>query len=115
MENKKIEDPLIIDDKIFSSRIMLGTGKYRNIDEARNSIARSNSEIVTVAIRRAQNHKLKGNSNIVDALNWDKLWLLPNTAGCETADEAIRIAKIGREIVKSVSYTHLTLPTILRV
>lgn len=100
MLNKQIKDKLVINGKIFSSRIMLGTGKYKNIEEAKNSISASECEIVTVAIRRAQNHKLKGNGNIVDALNWQKLWLLPNTAGCETAEEAIRIAKMGREIVR---------------
>nr|YP_010337262.1 thiamin biosynthesis protein G [Pseudoerythrocladia kornmannii]QUE28342.1 ThiG [Pseudoerythrocladia kornmannii]UNJ16847.1 thiamin biosynthesis protein G [Pseudoerythrocladia kornmannii] len=90
----------IIGNKRFNSRLMIGTGKYKNIEEAKKSINASECEIVTVAIRRAQNHKLKGNSNIIDALNWNNLWLLPNTAGCETAEEAIRIAKIGREIVK---------------
>nr|QUE28883.1 ThiG [Porphyropsis coccinea] len=88
----------IIGNKSFNSRLMLGTGKYKNVEEAKKSIEASKCEIVTVAVRRAQNHKLKGNSNIIDALNWNNLWMLPNTAGCETAEEAIRIAKIGREI-----------------
>nr|QUE29287.1 ThiG [Erythrotrichia welwitschii] len=100
--NQKIDDALIINNKSFCSRIMLGTGKYKNIQEAKKSIEKSKCEIVTVAIRRAQNHKLRGNSNIVDALDWNKLWLLPNTAGCETADEAIRIAKMGREVVRNL-------------
>lgn len=100
LPNNKMNNKLIIDGHSFSSRIMLGTGKYKNIEEAKQSIEKSECEIVTVAIRRAQNHKLRGNSNIVDALNWQKLWLLPNTAGCETTEEAIRIAKMGREIAK---------------
>lgn len=100
MKKKNMKEQLIIDGKFFSSRIMLGTGKYKNIETAKKSIEASECEIVTVAIRRAQNHKLKGNSNIIDALNWKKQWLLPNTAGCETAEEAIRIAKMGREIVR---------------
>nr|QUE29098.1 ThiG [Madagascaria erythrocladioides] len=93
-------EKLIINDKLFSSRLMLGTGKYKNLKEAKESIIVSECEIVTVAIRRAQNHKQKGFSNIIDALNWNNLWLLPNTAGCENAEEAIRIAKLGRELTK---------------
>nr|QUE29710.1 ThiG [Erythrotrichia carnea] len=100
MHNKQIKENLIIGEHTFSSRIMLGTGKYKNIDEAKTSIINSGCEIVTVAIRRAQNHKLKGGSNIIDALDWKKLWLLPNTAGCENAEEAIRIAQMGREMVR---------------
>nr|QUE29464.1 ThiG [Erythrotrichia longistipitata] len=100
MYDKEISEKLIIGGRQFSSRLMLGTGKYKNIDEAKNSIIKSECEIVTVAVRRAQNHKFKGRSNIIDALDWNKLWLLPNTAGCETAEEAIRIAKMGREMVK---------------
>nr|QUE28546.1 ThiG [Porphyrostromium boryanum] len=100
MHKQPIHENLIIGGKVFSSRIMLGTGKYKNIREAKKSIEESGCEIVTVAIRRAQNHKLKGDSNIVDALNWKKLWLLPNTAGCATVEEAIRIAKMGREIAR---------------
>jgi len=100
MHKKTIDKNLVIAGKVFSSRIMLGTGKYKNIREAKKSIEESGCEIVTVAVRRAQNHKLRGNSNIVDALDWTKIWLLPNTAGCTTAEEAIRIAKMGREMAK---------------
>nr|ARO91377.1 thiazole biosynthesis protein ThiG [Rhodochaete parvula] len=100
MNTKNLGDKLNIGGKTFISRLMLGTGKYKNIEDAKNSINISECEIVTVAIRRAQNNKLQGNQTITDVLNWKKLWLLPNTAGCETAEEAIRIAQLGREIVK---------------
>nr|YP_010170898.1 Thiamine biosynthesis protein G [Chondria tumulosa]QSD57039.1 Thiamine biosynthesis protein G [Chondria tumulosa] len=96
------EDNLIISDKIFTSRLMLGTGKYRNLREAQNSISSSKTSIVTVAIRRAQNAKETGKSNLIDGLDWKKLWILPNTAGCETAEEAIRIAQLGHEITKKI-------------
>nr|YP_009019544.1 thiamin biosynthesis protein [Gracilaria salicornia]AHH24512.1 thiamin biosynthesis protein [Gracilaria salicornia]UAD87512.1 Thiamine biosynthesis protein G [Gracilaria salicornia] len=92
--------PLKIDKKSFSSRLMLGTGKYKNLREAGMSIINSDASIVTVAIRRAYTKKLNGKSNLLDGLNWKKLWLLPNTAGCETAEEAIRVAVLGREIAK---------------
>lgn len=97
---QKKYDPLIISNNIFNSRLMLGTGKYKNLKEARESIKISEASIVTVAIRRAQYIKQKGKSNLIDGLNWQRLWLLPNTAGCETAEEAIRIAAISKEINK---------------
>ena len=97
-----IDDPLIINNYSFYSRLMLGTGKYKNLKQAQDSISISGASIVTVAIRRAQYTKKIGRSNLIDSLNWQKIWLLPNTAGCETAEEAIRIASIGREISKKL-------------
>nr|YP_010902783.1 Thiamine biosynthesis protein G [Hypnea flava]WCH54837.1 Thiamine biosynthesis protein G [Hypnea flava] len=91
---------LVINEKTFSSCLMLGTGKYKNLKEAQESIAISETSIVTVAIRRAQRAKIMGQSNLIDGLNWKKLWLLPNTAGCKTAEEAIRVAFLGQEIAK---------------
>ena len=91
-----------IANKQFDSRLMLGTGKYKNLKEAQKSIYVSGTSIVTVAIRRAQHVKSSGKSNLIDGLDWKKLWLLPNTAGCETAEEAIRIATLGREIAKKL-------------
>nr|YP_009944527.1 thiG protein [Osmundea sinicola]QFR99821.1 thiG protein [Osmundea sinicola] len=96
------KDPFLVANHSFASRLMLGTGKYNNLNEARKSILTSGASIVTVAIRRAQYAKNIGKSNLIDGLNWKKLWILPNTAGCETAEEAIRIAKIGYEINKKI-------------
>nr|YP_009393652.1 thiG protein [Caloglossa beccarii]ARW62214.1 thiG protein [Caloglossa beccarii] len=95
-------DPFIINNYIFNSRLMLGTGKYKNLKQAQDSIEISEASIITVAIRRAQYAKDMGKSNLIDSLNWKNLWLLPNTAGCETAEEAIRIATIGQEINKKL-------------
>nr|QCI04563.1 thiamine biosynthesis protein G [Apoglossum ruscifolium] len=95
-------DKLIIHNKSFNSRLMLGTGKYKNLQQAKDSIEISQASIVTVAIRRAQYAKNIGKSNLIDGLNWQKLWLLPNTAGCETAEEAIKIASLSREINKKI-------------
>nr|YP_009391986.1 thiG protein [Periphykon beckeri]ARW60334.1 thiG protein [Periphykon beckeri] len=105
MMNKNIEDNLTIGNKKFKSRLMLGTGKYKNIQEAIESIEASKASIVTVAIRRTHYAKTIGQSNLIDSLDWKKLWLLPNTAGCETAEEAIRIATLGREINKRIGQT----------
>nr|YP_010850759.1 thiG protein [Lophurella mutabilis]WGH13550.1 thiG protein [Lophurella mutabilis] len=102
MNRENTTDHLIIANKKFESRLMLGTGKYRNIKEAIESIEASKTSIVTVAIRRAEYTKKIGRSNLIDSLNWKKLWLLPNTAGCETAEEAIRIASLGQEISKKI-------------
>lgn len=96
------KDLFTIANKPFHSRLMLGTGKYKNLHEAQKAIITSETSIVTVAIRRVQYAKNIGKSNLIDGLNWKKLWMLPNTAGCETAEEAIRIAQIGREINKKI-------------
>nr|BED43134.1 thiamin biosynthesis protein G [Pyropia sp. Myanmar_A]BED43331.1 thiamin biosynthesis protein G [Pyropia sp. Myanmar_B]BED43528.1 thiamin biosynthesis protein G [Pyropia sp. Myanmar_C] len=98
-------DSLIIGDKKFNSRLMIGTGKYKNLQEAIKSIEFSGADVVTVAIRRAQNTKNLGRSNLLDGLDWSNLWILPNTAGCQSAEEAVRIAALGREIVKKLGQT----------
>jgi thiazole synthase len=91
-------DKLTINNKVFNSRLMLGTGKYKTPKIANDSIQASECEIVTVAIRRLPISLKNDNSSFLNSLNWDKLWLLPNTAGCQTADEAIRMAFLGREL-----------------
>nr|AYR06548.1 thiamin biosynthesis protein G [Rhodogorgon sp.] len=93
---------LQIANKTFKSRLMLGTGKYKNLKSAQDSIHASGASIITVAVRRAQSAKLAGHSNLIDGLNWERLWLLPNTAGCKNAEEAIRIASLGKEISKRI-------------
>lgn len=96
----KLEDSgLIIAGKTFQSRLMTGTGKYRNIEEMQKSIAASACQIVTVAVRRVQT-KAPGHEGLAEALDWGKIWMLPNTAGCQTAEEAVRVARLGREIAK---------------
>lgn len=91
-------DNLKIGHKSFSSRLMLGTGKYRTTKDAIESIEKSECEIVTVAIRRLPTNLKDDNTNFLNYLNWKKLWLLPNTAGSQTAEEAIRMAFLGHEL-----------------
>jgi thiazole synthase len=91
-------DKLKIGDKFFSSRLMLGTGKYRTTEDAIESIKNSNCEIVTVAIRRLPTNLKNDNTSFLKELDWEKLWLLPNTAGSQTAEEAIRMAFLGHEL-----------------
>jgi thiazole synthase len=96
MENDK--DKLVIGTKHFNSRLMLGTGKYKTSADMIESIEESNCEIVTVAIRRLPTNLTNDSSSFLHALDWENLWLLPNTAGCQTAEEAIRMAFLGHEL-----------------
>ncbi len=91
--------PLIIAGRSFRSRLMTGTGKYRNFDQMRQSVIASGCEIVTVAVRRVQTNA-PGHEGLAEALDWQKIWMLPNTAGCKTAEEAVRVARLGREMAK---------------
>ena len=91
-------DYLKIAKKTFKSRLMLGTGKYQSSELMINSLEKSECEIVTVAIRRIK--KDEDQENLVQNINWSKYWMLPNTAGCSNAEEAIRIALLGRELAK---------------
>ena len=97
-------DPLVIGERQFTSRLMLGTGKYKNLDEAKKSITASGCQILTVAVRRAQNSTIQSMGNLITGLDWSKIWLMPNTAGCQTAQEAIRVAFLGREITKNIGF-----------
>jgi len=97
-------DNLVIARKHFSSRLMLGTGKYKDFHEANEAIAASNCEILTVAIRRAQNSSVDSIDKLLEKLDWTKIWLMPNTAGCQTSEQAIRLAFLGREILKNLNY-----------
>jgi len=96
---QSLDRPLNIAGRTFQSRLMTGTGKYRNMEEMQQSITQSGCEIVTVAVRRVQT-KAPGHEGLAEALDWTKLWMLPNTAGCQTAEEAIRVARLGREMAK---------------
>ncbi len=91
-------DNLKIGNKIFNSRLMLGTGKYRTKTDTVNSIISSECEIVTVAIRRLPTNLDNDNTSFLSTLDWNKLWLLPNTAGSQTAEDAIRMAFLGHEL-----------------
>jgi thiazole synthase len=94
-----VDNPLEIAGRKFGSRLMTGTGKYSNFEVMRSTLALSGSEIITVAVRRVQTNA-PGHEGLAEALDWQKYWLLPNTAGCKTAEEAIRVARLGREMAK---------------
>ena len=89
-------DELIIAGRAFHSRLIVGTGKYRTLPEMAHAHAASGAEIVTVAVRRV-NLSDRTKESLLDYIDREKLFILPNTAGCYTADEAIRTARLGRE------------------
>lgn len=91
-------DKLKIGNRFFNSRLMLGTGKYKTTKDAIESIQSSECEIVTVAIRRLPTDLKNDSTSFLNDLNWENLWLLPNTAGSQTAEEAIRMAFLGHEL-----------------
>ena len=93
------QDRLSIAGRTFNSRLMTGTGKYPSIEAMQQSVVASGCEIVTVAVRRVQT-QAPGHEGLAEALDWSKIWMLPNTAGCKTAEEAIRVARLGREMAK---------------
>jgi thiazole synthase len=89
-------DDLVIGGRRFGSRLLIGTGKYRTLDEGREAIRRSGAEIVTVALRRVD--LTPGKPNVLDTVDRARHTLLPNTAGCYTAEEAIRTSRLAREL-----------------
>src|SRR6202011_4672535 len=90
-------DVLRIADREFVSRLFVGTGKYRSFQEMSRCHAASGAEVVTVAVRRV-NLTDRSKESLLDYIDRSKLFILPNTAGCYTADDAIRTAMLGREV-----------------
>ena len=100
-------DQLVIAGKPYSSRLLVGTGKYKDFDETRRAVEASGAEIVTVAIRRTNIGQDAGQPSLLDALPPSKYTYLPNTAGCYTADEAIRTLRLARELLDGHSLVKL--------
>ena len=97
---KRADKTLNIAGKAYGSRLLLGTGKYRDFSETRDAIEASGAEIVTVAIRRTNIGQEKGQPNLLDVLSPDRYTILPNTAGCYTAEDAIRTCRLARELLE---------------
>ena len=92
-------DQLVIAGKTYSSRLLVGTGKYRDFAQTREAIEASGAEIVTVAIRRTNIGQNKNEPNLLDVLTPRRYTLLPNTAGCYTAQDAVRTLRLARELL----------------
>lgn len=95
------DEPLRIGDRTFKSRLILGTGKYQTYDLMRQALDVSNSEVITVAVRRERLINEKGES-LLKFIDTDRYTILPNTAGCFTAEDAVRVARLGREILEQI-------------
>src|SRR5438132_505142 len=89
-------DSLFLAGRQFRSRLIVGTGKYKSGEETARAIEASGAEMVTVAVRRVNLDRSK--ESLLDYIDTTKYFLLPNTAGCYTAEEAIRTARLGREV-----------------
>lgn len=87
-------DTLVIAGRTFHSRLLMGTGKYRSPEEMARAVAASGSELITVAVRRVD--LSAPNDPLMEALDWKKYVLLPNTSGARTATEAVRVARLAR-------------------
>src|SRR5262245_15052158 len=90
-------EPLVLGGRTFRSRLILGTGKYTDLATMQASLEASGTEMVTVALRRVS-FDAAGKADLVEAIDQSRYLLLPNTAGCYTADDAIRTARLGREL-----------------
>ncbi|HCD32816.1 MAG TPA: thiazole synthase, partial [Phycisphaerales bacterium] len=93
-----IDNPLIVAGRELKSRLIVGTGKYKDYPTMQKALEVSGTDVVTVAVRRERLVNDKGES-LLDFIDTDKYTILPNTAGCFTADDAIRVARLGREIL----------------
>ena len=92
-----MSDELIIGGKNFSSRLILGTGRYRTMEEMVQAVEDSGTEMITVAIRRLDLDD-PGKKTLLDYIDWNRYQMLPNTAGCATVEEALFVARLGREV-----------------
>ncbi len=92
-----MNDQLVIAGRAFKSRLIVGTGKYRSFQEMARAHAASGADMVTVAVRRV-NLTDRSKESLLDYIDRERFFILPNTAGCYTADEAVRTARLAREV-----------------
>lgn len=99
MSKQFVDKPLIIAGRQFESRLMVGTGRYKDYEETARALYESGTEVVTFAVRRTSIGQNPGEPNLLDALPPDRYTLLPNTAGCYDARSAVRTCKLARELL----------------
>jgi len=99
MNSPSLHDPLVIAGKTYRSRLLTGTGKFKDFDETRRATDAAGAQIVTVAIRRTNLGQSPNEPNLLDVLPPDRYTLLPNTAGCYTAEDAVRTCRLARELL----------------
>ena len=96
-----LDTPLILGSHTFTSRLIVGTGKYATFELMQECLAAAEAEVITVAVRRERLIDADGR-NILDFIDTDRLTILPNTAGCFSAEDAVRVARMGREILANL-------------
>ena len=99
MNDTPPHDPLVIAGRTFRSRLLTGTGKFKDLDQTRRATEAAGAEIVTVDIRRTNIGQNPGEPNLLDVLPPQRYTILPNTAGCYTADDAVRTCRLARELL----------------
>ena len=98
-QNTKASQPLVVAGKSYQSRLLVGTGKYKDMHQTGLAIEASGAEIVTFAVRRSNIGQNPDEPNLLDVVSPDKYTLLPNTAACYTAQDAVRTCKLARELL----------------
>ena len=93
------DQPFTLAGRTYQSRLLVGTGKYKDLEETRQAIEASGAEIVTVAVRRTNIGQNPSEPNLLDVISPERYTILPNTAGCFTADEAVRTCRLARELL----------------
>ncbi|WJW75325.1 thiazole synthase [Thiohalobacter sp. IOR34] len=93
------DDSFTLAGREYHSRLLVGTGKYKDMEETRRAVEASGAEIITVAIRRTNIGQNPGEANLLDTLPPDRYTYLPNTAGCYTAEDAVRTCRLARELL----------------
>src|SRR6187399_588774 len=98
-ERSVVADPLVIAGKSYRSRLLVGTGKYRDFAQTRAAVEASGAEIVTVAIRRTNIGQNANEPSLLEYLPPSRFTILPNTAGCYSAQDAVRTLRLARELL----------------
>lgn len=106
-QSNRIDQPLVLAGRTYESRLLVGTGKYKDLEETRLAIEASGAEIVTVAVRRTNIGQNPGEPNLLDVISPDRYTILPNTAGCFNAEEAVRTCRLARELLDGHSLVKL--------
>jgi len=101
------DTPFTLAGRTYASRLLVGTGKYRDMEETRLAIEASGAEIVTVAVRRTNIGQTPGEPNLLDVIPPERYTILPNTAGCYTAEDAVRTCRLARELLDGHSLVKL--------
>ena len=95
----RTNDPLLIAGRTYTSRLLVGTGKYKDLEETRRAVETSGAQIITIAVRRTNIGQNPNEPSLLDVLPPSKYTYLPNTAGCYSASDAIRTCRLARELL----------------